>query len=138
MIWTYSPYTVLLTAVAVLCGALAAFGWLRRPAPGATPFAVLMLGGALLALSAALQWASVGLAQRSLFAILAWLGIVILPASWATLVAQCTGREVWITRRNVALLCIEPILVLAWRRPTTGITCSFSIRIEHFPVPMRT
>jgi PAS domain S-box-containing protein len=113
MVWTYSPYTVPLVAVAVLCAALSVFGWLRRPAPGAIPFAVFMSGGALLALGAALLWASVSPLQKAWFEALASLGVVVLPTAWAVLVAECTGREAWVTRRNIALLCVEPILIFA-------------------------
>ncbi len=112
MSWTFSSYTVSLLLVAVLSGALAVFGWFRRPAPGAAPFAVVMLAEALFSLSVALEWAGSGRVQY-LFSLLAWVGIVILPGSWAVLVAQCTDREAWVNRRNIALLCIEPIVVVA-------------------------
>jgi PAS domain-containing protein len=45
-----------------------------------------------------------------------YLGIAIVPTAWLALALQYTGREKWLTRRNLALLAIEPFvtLLLAW------------------------
>ncbi len=52
-----------------------------------------------------------------------YLGIVCVPPLWLSLTVQYTGREHWLSRRNLALLAIIPLLTLAlvWTNEMHGL-----------------
>jgi PAS domain S-box-containing protein len=52
-----------------------------------------------------------------------WLGAVSAPMLWLAFVLQYTGRAGWLTRRNIALLVVEPLvtLLLVWTNPFHGL-----------------
>ena len=50
-------------------------------------------------------------------------GIVAVPLMWLGLVIQYMGQEKWLTRRNLTLLAIIPLvtLLLAWTNDAHGL-----------------
>jgi len=64
----------------------------------------------------ALRLGSVDLPAKIFWAKVRYLGIVVVPTAWLAFVLQYTGRERWLTARNVAILAIEPLvtLLLVW------------------------
>jgi len=114
--WQYTPYILPLLASAAISAVLALYAWRRRPAPGATAFALLMLAVAVWSLGYALRVASADLAVKLFWAKVRYLGIVTVTTALLAFALQYTGREKWLTRRNVILLGIEPTatLCLAW------------------------
>jgi len=131
MHWQYNPYVLPLLGAAVVSAALAFFGWRRRPAPGATPFVLLALAVAVWSLGYALELGSADLPTKVFWARVQYLGIVMVPVAWLAVVLQYTGREKWLTRRNVALLTIEsPVtLLLVWTNDVHGLIWS-NIRLD--------
>jgi len=124
MLWQATPYTFLLFAVAVMSASLAFFAWRRRPAPGAIPLALLMLAVTEWSLGYALRLASADVPTKILWTKVRYVGIVIVPAAWLAFALEYTGRgEKWLTRRNVTLLAIEPLvtLLLAWTNELHGL-----------------
>ncbi len=116
MRWQYMPYILpLLVAAAISC-VLALLAWRRRSVPGARPFLVLMLALAEWSLGYAFRLSSADLAAKLFWTQVRYLGIVIVPVAWLALALQYTHRGKWLTRRNVALLAVEPlaILMLVW------------------------
>ena len=116
MHWQYTPYVFPLGIAAAVSVALALFAWRHHPAPGVTAFVLLMLAVAEWSLGYALRLASVELEAKLFWAKVRYLGIVIVPAVWLVFALQYTGRDRWLTRRNLALLAIEPLctLLLVW------------------------
>jgi PAS domain S-box-containing protein len=116
--WQWVPhYTILLTMAAALSAALALYAWRHRAAvPGVTVFVLLTLAVVEWSLTYALELASADLLTKVLMDKLEFLGANIVPTAWLILVLQYTGREKWLTLRNLALLCVEPLvnLLLAW------------------------
>jgi len=112
--WT--PYSLVLAFAAIISAVAASFAWKRRAASGAIPFAVFMLGLSLWALGDALIWASANLSSQAFWNNLSYLGIVMVPTSWFIFAFQYTGLQKWLGKREVVLLCIEPVLTLlfAW------------------------
>ena len=131
--WQYSPYVLPLVIAAIASAAVAFFAWRRRPAPGATPAVWLTLAGAEWALGYALELGSADLPSELFWGKVQYLGMVIVPVTWLAFALQYTGRETWLTRRNVALLAIEPLvtLLLVWTNEVHGlIYSSFELTIN--------
>jgi PAS domain S-box-containing protein len=117
MNWQWVPhYTILLTMAAALSAALALYAWRRRAVPGVTVFILLMLAVVEWSLTYALELASTDLPTKILMDRLEFLGANIVPTAWLILVLQYTGREKWLTLRNLALLSVEPLInsLLVW------------------------
>jgi PAS domain S-box-containing protein len=119
MSWPGGHQIVPLGLGTLLSLALAAYAWRRRRhVPTAVVFTVFNLAVAFWtgvymlelcsAQPAALFWANT-----------AYFGIVIVPASWLVFALLFSGRGQWVTRRVLALLCIEPAatVLLAWTNP---------------------
>ena len=123
MHWQYTPYALPLIAAATISAALALYGWRRRPTPGAMFFVLLMLAVAEWSLTYALELDSSDLSAKILFDALEFLGIVSIPAAWLALTLCYTGREKWLTPRNLALLAVEPVItvLLVWTNGFHGL-----------------
>lgn len=113
-------YVLPLVIAAVVSATLAAVVWRRRAAPGAISFILLML--AVAQWSAGYAWELASTDQRTmiLLAKLQYLGIVLVPVLWLAFSLQYTGRQQRLTRRTVALLAIEPLVILSlvWTNET--------------------
>jgi PAS domain S-box-containing protein len=112
MHWQFTPYVFPVIASAVVSAALASYAWHRRPAPGATSFSLLMLAVAEWSLAYALELVSSDLPAALFWDNIGWLGAAFAPTLWLIFVLQYTGRARWLTRRNIALLMVEPLVTL--------------------------
>jgi PAS domain S-box-containing protein len=113
MHFQYIPYIWILLASAVVAAALGVYAWRHRAVPGATPFAVLMSASVVWTLANGLEMAGTDLPTKLFWANVQYLCYVILPLAWLALTLQYTGRKEWLTRRNLALLSIEPLITVA-------------------------
>ena len=108
-----SSIAVLLLFGSVAIGSSAAIlAWRNRPEPGATPLVWLLIGQSwwstciIFGLSAGdpagvVRWTKAG-----------WAGVMIVPVAWILFALEYTGRDQYITRRNVALLAVVPALTV--------------------------
>ncbi len=112
MHWQYNPYVLPLVIAAAVSATLAFSAWRRRPASGATLLALLMLAVAEWSLAYVLEVGSPNLQTKHFWAQMQYLGIVTVPVAWLAFVLQYTGRGKWLTRRNMAVLVVEPLLIL--------------------------
>jgi len=112
MTLAYSPYIVPLAIAALIAVALGIVIWRRRPGTGVIPFVTMMIGITIWSIFSALENAAVGLDNKLLMSSLVYLGITMAPGSWIAFSLEYTGRGRWLTRRNVALLAIEPVLTV--------------------------
>ncbi len=119
-------YVFLLVVATVVSAALASYVWRRRSAPGATPLALLMLAVAVWSLGYALEVASTDLPAGLFWAKVEYFGIAPLSVTWLAFALQYTHREKWLTRRNLILSTILPIitLLLAWTNEFHGLIWS--------------
>ncbi|MBN1614370.1 MAG: PAS domain-containing protein, partial [Deltaproteobacteria bacterium] len=126
MSWQFSFYLIPLIAGAAVTFGLAFSGWRRRHVPGAYAFVVLMLAVTLWSLAYAVEIMSADLQHMVFWASFKYFGIVLVPASWLALSIQYTGRESWLTRRNLSLLAIEPlaVILLVWTNDYHGMIWS--------------
>ncbi len=112
MAFQYTPYALPLFLAAALAALLAYAGWRRRPGPGVIPFVVLMLGVIAWSLTYILELTIVGIQAKSLASAIEYVGITTVPAAWLAFALEYTGREKWLTRRNIILLAVEPVATL--------------------------
>jgi hypothetical protein len=123
MHFQYIPYLWILIASAAVTAALGTYAWRHRTVPGATPFAVLMLLAVVWSLANALEMAGTDLPTKLFWANVQYLCYVTLPVAWLALALQYTYRGEWLTRRNLALLTIEPLITVAlvWTNDLHGL-----------------
>jgi PAS domain S-box-containing protein len=116
-------YIVLLVIASSVAGILAAVAWRHRSAAGAPAFAILMLTVLVWSFAYALQLGSTSLAAKLLWTRVEYFGIVVLPAAWFAFACQYVGRDAWLARPMIALLAIEPvvILILIWTNQFHGL-----------------
>ncbi len=121
--WQFPPYVILLILSTLISMVLAIYAWKRRQTPGSAPFALLMLAVGVWSFSYALGLMSTNLSAIYFWAKVEYLGIVSIPALWLIFAIQYTGREQWLTRRNLILLCAVPviILLLVWTSRSHGL-----------------
>ena len=103
-----------LTAGAVVTAvALAAMGLYvarRAGSRAGTSLAVMLLSVAWWATAYAMELSTLG-STRGVWGDLKYAGIVLLSPAWLVFVLRYTGRDSWVTRRRVAALGLEPLLV---------------------------
>jgi len=123
MVWQYNPYALSLIFTTGISAALASYIWQRRPAPGAASFALLMAAVAEWSLAYALRLGSPDLQAKIFWSQVRNLGVAVTPVAWLAFALQYTGWGKWLTRRNVVLLSIEPLvaLLLAWTNGRHGL-----------------
>jgi hypothetical protein len=112
----YPPYIWPLIIAILACITLTIVVWRRRPGPGVMPFIVLMVGVIEWSVGNIFEFLMVDLSDKFVFTRLIYIGITVVTAAWLVFVLEYTGRSQWVTRRNLRLLAIEPILVqiFAW------------------------
>lgn len=116
MTWEYTPYALPLFGTAAVTVILAAYGWRRRRMPGARPFVFITAAVSAWSLGYALELGSASLAAKLFWSNFNFLAVPIVPAAWLVFVLEYTGRGKRLTRRDLALLAVEPLAVslLAW------------------------
>jgi diguanylate cyclase (GGDEF)-like protein/PAS domain S-box-containing protein len=112
MHWQYTPFALPLLIAATISAALAFYTWRHRSTPGATGLGLMTLAVVEWGLAYALELSSANLPAKLFWAKVQYLGIVIAPLAVLIFALQYTGREKWLTRRNLALLAIEPLIVV--------------------------
>lgn len=117
MQWQFTPYIIPLVVAAISSMALTLYAWQRRhTTPAATSFALLMLAVTEWSIGYALELGSTDLATMLFWARIEYLGIVTVPIAWLVFAVQFSNQDRWLTRRNLVLLAIIPVitLFLAW------------------------
>ncbi len=110
---TYHPYALLPLLALFLVLVTLARAWRYRTRPVAMAFLVFMLAIAWWSLTAFLEHASIELPAKVFWLKTGLIGIAILPVGWLAFMLQYTNREKWLTRRNMAILGILPVVTLA-------------------------
>ena len=111
--WQLSPYFFLLISSGALSAALSAYVWTRRGSPGARTLTVLMAGVSVWSLGYALESAVPGVDAKVFWAKVQYLGICTVPLAYLCFCIRYTGRDRWLTRRNLGLLAVPPLVTLA-------------------------
>ena len=116
MSWQFTPYALGSLATALVSAGLAVY-ILRRlgthTPPGARMVALYMVAVTIWGAAYAVGLSSTDLAVNLLSSKVAYVGIVAVPVAWVGFAAEYAGRERWLTARNLALLCVVPLVTLA-------------------------
>jgi diguanylate cyclase (GGDEF)-like protein/PAS domain S-box-containing protein len=110
MHFIYTPYSAILFVTAAISAVVAFVAWQRRASPGGTPLALLMLAVTEWATVAALEAAAVEQSAKILWSKLDYVGSNSTAVLLLIFALEFTHRPKWLTRRNVVLLWIIPIL----------------------------
>ena len=109
----HASYIIILLVAAVAALFTAAHRWRRRhERPLAATGAVLLVACAEWMLAAALEMAFTDPASKLLWYKMSWLGQEVIPATWLVLAWQFSGRDHYVTRRNLVLLSLFPMMYL--------------------------
>ena len=108
--YSYSPDIWLPVLTVFLLIALSVYSWRGRSVPGALPFAIASLLTALWAVGSIMEYAAIGLAVQ-----INWVKFQSICQLFATALITCFILEFawprrWLTRRNLILLFIVPLL----------------------------
>lgn len=112
MYWYESIYAPLMLGASLVSIGLAAYAWRRQRLPEARSLALLLLAGAEWSVFYALELAATDLPAKLILAKLQFFGSLSGPAFFLVFAMRYTGRDRWLTRRNLLLLVPEPVLML--------------------------
>jgi diguanylate cyclase (GGDEF)-like protein/PAS domain S-box-containing protein len=118
-----SDYALALALSAVVSAAVAVAAWRRRAAPGASGLALSMLGLTIWALTYAIRWTAAERTAQFFWLDATYLGVVTAPTAFLIVALQFANRTHLLSRRNLILLCMEPVLtlLLLWTDPLHGL-----------------
>ena len=72
----------------------------------------MMAGLTVWLLSYALEIITFDLSQRLMWSRMTFFGVTVVPVAWFLFSLAYTGRDKWLVRRNMALLFVEPVIIL--------------------------
>jgi len=112
-------YIALLAVAALGTIFLASFMWRRRMVAGAVPFSLSMYALAAWSLTVILTHLSNELPAKLFWTNAQYVGITLAPLMWLLFVLRYTGHSSILTRRNLVLLGLHPVLVqmVVWTNP---------------------
>ena len=112
MIWEETSYTIPLIVATAALVISALYIWLHSLLPGAKTAALLLLLGTVWMVGFAVEVIGADISIKVLGDKIQFLTMVLVPVIWLIYVLRFTGIEKWVTRRNVALLSIVPVIVI--------------------------
>lgn len=105
------PYIIALIVASAISIITAFYTW-RRPYPRDKTGALIILASVVWVMGLALEMWSADLSTKLFWNKVQFLGNVFVPTGWLIYTLQYVGREKWVTLRNLALLCIMPLITL--------------------------
>jgi signal transduction histidine kinase/ActR/RegA family two-component response regulator len=108
----YTPYTIILFLGMALAVFLGITAWRHRSVPVAKSMTAMMAVLTIWMLGYALQLASVDLEGKIFWNQIKYIGVAPAATMWLLCAIQFTGRGRWITPRTLAILAVEPILII--------------------------
>ncbi|MDQ6672792.1 MAG: EAL domain-containing protein [Chloroflexota bacterium] len=119
----FTPIVLPLLAAAGINLALARYAWVRRRLPGALAFGGLMAGLAHWSTAYALVIAGTDISTKMFWYRVEYFGVLAVSLAWIVFVVQYAGWGDALGRSRIALLCLEPIAMLAlvWTNEAHGL-----------------
>ncbi len=112
MTWQFNPFAIPAIFAAGTSLFLIGIAWQRRSTAGARSFIAMMAAVTWWCGFNALQLSGGDHFTQLFWADVQYLAVTTLPVWWVCFAWEYTGRNAWVTRRNVALLLIYPALAL--------------------------
>jgi len=112
-------YIALLAVAAVGTIFLASFMWRRRMVPGAVYFSLSMYALTAWSVMVIMTHLSDELPAKLFWTNAQYIGITLAPLMWLLFVLEYTGNSRYVTKRNLVLLGLHPLLVqvVVWTNP---------------------
>jgi signal transduction histidine kinase len=116
MLINSNPYIALPLVAALLALALAYRGRRYHTSPIGKTFLGLMVALIWWSLAVVMEYLSPELPNKVFWMKMTYFGITAIPIAWLIFTLQYTDREKWLTRRNLVILTILPVitLVMVW------------------------
>lgn len=111
--WQWTPYAALLIGVSVLLIGLTLYIWQRFRGSRMRIAALVTAAITVWTISYTLRLSATGLTTKVFWLKIQYLGVVSAPIAWFCYILFYSGREKWLTRRNMILLGIAPLITLA-------------------------
>ncbi|MCA2001927.1 MAG: PAS domain-containing protein [Chloroflexi bacterium] len=108
----YTPFLTLWFVSAALTFAMGVYALRRRGHFAAIPFSAMCFFAALWAAGYIFELGGDSLAVKLLAVKIEYIGILGVPLSWAAFALAFSGHGRWLTRRNIALALVFPVLTL--------------------------
>ncbi len=123
MKFQYIPYLIPLFISFLIVTSLAIYANRNRSVRGAKAFIISMLIGSLWTLANALEMAGLDFGTKIFWANVQYIAYAFAPVAWLVMVLQFTDRENWVTKRNILIMSIIPVItiILAWTDPLHGL-----------------
>ncbi|MFQ5976293.1 MAG: histidine kinase N-terminal 7TM domain-containing protein, partial [Candidatus Hydrothermarchaeales archaeon] len=113
MSWQWNPYMIILIIVAAVSIIIALYILSKRHnIIGASLGALILLASVEWTLGYVLELGSTNLSTKVFWNKMQYFGHVMVPLAWLIYVLKYTSREKWLTRRNLVLLIIIPLITL--------------------------
>ena len=138
MAWQETPYTIPLLMVSAISAGLGIYIWQRHRMAAAKTMALIWLAGSIWILGYTLELASADLSLKVFWSKVMYVPVVTASTAWLVFTLQYTGREKWVTLRNLFLLCVMPVTTvliiftneyhgLIWKSTTLNTEYSFVV-----------
>jgi diguanylate cyclase (GGDEF)-like protein/PAS domain S-box-containing protein len=116
-------YAIALLVAATISAIVAWFAWQRRSADGSKGLLIIMVAALVWSLTYALRWLSADTNSQLFWLDATYFGVVVAPAAFLHLALEFTNRKYLLTRRNLIILAIVPVLTLLfiWTDPYHGL-----------------
>ena len=109
------PFAIfsILSALISLLASIAAW---RRSVPGSLTLSLLLLSTALWSGLYSTRWMNIALGTKVFWFNVMFIGVAALPTLFLLFALEFSGNDIWLTRRTLILLSIQPVLtiVLQW------------------------
>lgn len=119
--WQHTPYNSVFIIATLISVTVLLFAWRHRYRRGGRAFAAAMGIIVVWTASDALQLMAVDQSAKLLWRTIGYAAHNLGPITLLVFALQYTGREAWVTPRNIGLLALEPLLVGFVITPTTTI-----------------
>ncbi len=117
---SFSAFTIPLFAGSIISCILIYFAWQNRNLANPLPFTLVMLATVEWSISYALVINHTVMESKIFWVNMGYIGTSIIPVAWLIFILQYTYRQKYLTRRNLILLSIIPIItiLLTWSNDT--------------------
>ncbi|MBK8049328.1 MAG: hypothetical protein IPK16_20755 [Anaerolineales bacterium] len=110
MSYVLTSYVIISAVAAAVAFFVAAVAWQRRDSPGGGPLVGLMVAVGIWSAGAAMEYATVGISGKILWAKFQYIGVLTCPVFFFLLAMEYDHLDHWLNRRRVGLLFIVPLI----------------------------
>ena len=112
MTWQFNPFAIPALIASAISSSLIVIAWRRRSTRGARSFIATMILATWWSVFNAFQLSGGDYFTQLFFSDIQYVAVTTLPVGWLFFALEYTGRDSWITRRNILLLLIYPVIAL--------------------------